>query len=609
MDAHPESDCEQQMPENFSAKEDSGDNAIIKSPSNPEAEEEQRLAQHGGESEFESEGEEEETEDLSPGVTAMSHLHVSGQERQQDSETIIARIKRRQEQEQLKQQQQQHMEREYMAHTERMIRDEMGYLNSPESNHHHPAGNGSSKSATPSPTSPPPTQYLYAAGHPFSSALFNPSQMAAAAQAAAVAMANATAAHHHQIPPISAGSSSAGSATPPNNGIGSMSSPRGAAGEGDQSKYTFEEQFKQLYELSDDPRRKEFLDDLFSYMQKRGTPVNRIPIMAKQVLDLYELYRLVVARGGLVEVINKKIWREITKGLNLPSSITSAAFTLRTQYMKYLYPYECVKEKLSTNEELQAAIDGNRREGRRSSYGPYSDLVTAPRNSHQPPLSSHPSPLSMMPRHMNGHGSNPGLPSSGRGSSASPLPLTSYYPSHNSTHLPLNLAPSQENGMYSNHALSSESRLDLLSPEWDMHMAKRNGYSPSGEEDNCNSIPSTPNPIVMPQQEALNLEVSRNSSANDQKPLNMASRNSHSDSKPLKRQPMDDTEDLRTTSKRLLIEEERRSSMPSTHIKISNNRGPDGRPQSDGSLSVSMEVNGILYTGVLYASTQHRSRL
>jgi hypothetical protein len=53
--------------------------------------------------------------------------------------------------------------------------------------------------------------------------------------------------------------------------------------------------------------------------------------MAKQVLDLYELYNLVVARGGLVEVINKKQWQEVIKGLNLPSSITSAAFTLRTQ--------------------------------------------------------------------------------------------------------------------------------------------------------------------------------------------------------------------------------------------------------------------------------------
>ena len=87
----------------------------------------------------------------------------------------------------------------------------------------------------------------------------------------------------------------------------------------------------QLYEIDDNPKRKEFLDDLFSFMQKRGTPINRLPIMAKQVLDLYELYNLVVARGGLVEVINKKLWQEIIKGLGLPSSITSAAFTLRTQ--------------------------------------------------------------------------------------------------------------------------------------------------------------------------------------------------------------------------------------------------------------------------------------
>lgn len=126
--------------------------------------------------------------------------------------------------------------------------------------------------------------------------------------------------------------------------------------------------FAKLYELDSDPKRKEFLDDLFTFMQKRGTPVNRIPIMAKQVLDLYMLYKLVTEKGGLVEVINKKIWREITKGLNLPTSITSAAFTLRTQYMKYLYPFECERKGLSSPGELQAAIDSNRREGRRPSY-------------------------------------------------------------------------------------------------------------------------------------------------------------------------------------------------------------------------------------------------
>ncbi|XP_010875248.1 AT-rich interactive domain-containing protein 3A isoform X2 [Esox lucius] len=174
-------------------------------------------------------------------------------------------------------------------------------------------------------------------------------------------------------------------------------SPGGMAPQSQHHEWTYEEQFKQsgrgstpegrlgnssvgigggsssliqeLYELDDDDKRKEFLDDLFSFMQKRGTPVNRIPIMAKQVLDLYTLYKLVTEKGGLVEVINKKIWREITKGLNLPTSITSAAFTLRTQYMKYLYPYECEKRGLSSPGELQAAIDSNRREGRRQSYG------------------------------------------------------------------------------------------------------------------------------------------------------------------------------------------------------------------------------------------------
>ncbi|NWZ70899.1 ARI3B protein, partial [Acrocephalus arundinaceus] len=120
-----------------------------------------------------------------------------------------------------------------------------------------------------------------------------------------------------------------------------------------------------------------------------GTPINRIPIMAKQILDLYMLYKLVTEKGGLVEIINKKIWREITKGLNLPTSITSAAFTLRTQYMKYLYAYECEKKSLSSPAELQAAIDGNRREGRRPSYSSslfsYSPSPPAPPSLLSPP--------------------------------------------------------------------------------------------------------------------------------------------------------------------------------------------------------------------------------
>ncbi|PNI16950.1 ARID3A isoform 1 [Pan troglodytes] len=177
----------------------------------------------------------------------------------------------------------------------------------------------------------------------------------------------------------------------------------------DHGDWTYEEQFKQLYELDGDPKRKEFLDDLFSFMQKRGTPVNRIPIMAKQVLDLFMLYVLVTEKGGLVEVINKKLWREITKGLNLPTSITSAAFTLRTQYMKYLYPYECEKRGLSNPNELQAAIDSNRREGRRQSFGG-SLFAYSPGGAHSM-LSSPKLPVSSL-----------GLAASTNGSSITPAP-------------------------------------------------------------------------------------------------------------------------------------------------------------------------------------------
>merc|ERR1712130_910080 len=172
--------------------------------------------------------------------------------------------------------------------------------------------------------------------------------------------------------------------------------------------WTFEEQFKQLYEIDDNPKRREFLDELFAFMQKRGTPINRLPIMAKQVLDLYELFNLVVARGGLVEVIIRSSGRRLSRGLGLPSSITSAAFTLRTQYTKYLYPLECKVNNLSNPNDLQSALEGNKREGRTSSYGPYGGMGMPFQNSPLPPSLGGMPPFSMMntpprPMHMNGN--------------------------------------------------------------------------------------------------------------------------------------------------------------------------------------------------------------
>lgn len=62
---------------------------------------------------------------------------------------------------------------------------------------------------------------------------------------------------------------------------------------------------------------------------------------------------------------------KISLDANLSANIIHPLLIHNYRYMKYLYPYECDRKSLSTPAELQAAIDGNRREGRRTSYGQF----------------------------------------------------------------------------------------------------------------------------------------------------------------------------------------------------------------------------------------------
>lgn len=70
------------------------------------------------------------------------------------------------------------------------------------------------------------------------------------------------------------------------------------------------------------------------------------------------------------------------------------------RYMKYLYPYECETRALSSPGELQAAIDSNRREGRRQAYttvplfslaGPTPRGAAGPASTHGPAPAASPS--------------------------------------------------------------------------------------------------------------------------------------------------------------------------------------------------------------------------
>jgi hypothetical protein len=106
--------------------------------------------------------------------------------------------------------------------------------------------------------------------------------------------------------------------------------------------------------------------------------------------------------------------------------------SLSCRYTKYLYPYECQMKNLSSPSELQCAIDGNKREGRRTGYDTYS-MFPGPRLQVPLPPSSLPMPqISPLP---------PGLrPSFNGGGAGFPGSLSKYYMQ---TSLPL-VAPSKE---------------------------------------------------------------------------------------------------------------------------------------------------------------------
>lgn len=83
--------------------------------------------------------------------------------------------------------------------------------------------------------------------------------------------------------------------------------------------------------------------DSLSKSPKHKLPpfLTKLPMMDKRPLDLYDLFRFVVMRGGYVEVINRKLWAQIGRELGYKGKITSSlSSSLKVSYAKILYPLE-----------------------------------------------------------------------------------------------------------------------------------------------------------------------------------------------------------------------------------------------------------------------------
>nr|XP_023663758.1 AT-rich interactive domain-containing protein 1B isoform X2 [Paramormyrops kingsleyae] len=104
------------------------------------------------------------------------------------------------------------------------------------------------------------------------------------------------------------------------------------------------EKIGRLYEMGGEPERKLWVERYLSFMEERGTPVPNLPAVGKKPLDLCKLYMTVKEMGGLAMVNKNKKWRELAGALSMGTS-SSAASSLKKQYIQYLFAFECKVER------------------------------------------------------------------------------------------------------------------------------------------------------------------------------------------------------------------------------------------------------------------------
>ena len=89
-----------------------------------------------------------------------------------------------------------------------------------------------------------------------------------------------------------------------------------------------------------DEEKDRFRKNLFEFLRSRGVANLKVPQIGGKELDLFELYQSVIRRGGAQKVSNLKLWKEIVNEFDLPPSCTSASYTMKSHYQKYLLAYE-----------------------------------------------------------------------------------------------------------------------------------------------------------------------------------------------------------------------------------------------------------------------------
>ncbi|XP_062867688.1 AT-rich interactive domain-containing protein 1A isoform X2 [Trichomycterus rosablanca] len=120
--------------------------------------------------------------------------------------------------------------------------------------------------------------------------------------------------------------------------------PKTASKKKSNSSTTTNEKITRLYELGPEPERKMWVDRYLAFAEEKAMGLSNLPAVGRKPLDLFRLYVSVKEIGGLTQVNKNKKWRELATNLNVGTS-SSAASSLKKQYIQCLYAFECKIER------------------------------------------------------------------------------------------------------------------------------------------------------------------------------------------------------------------------------------------------------------------------
>ncbi|XP_075780885.1 AT-rich interactive domain-containing protein 4B isoform X2 [Pelodiscus sinensis] len=100
--------------------------------------------------------------------------------------------------------------------------------------------------------------------------------------------------------------------------------------------------------------RENFLQQLYKFMEDRGTPINKRPVLGYRNLNLFKLFRLVHKLGGFDNIESGAVWKQVYQDLGIPVLNSAAGYNVKCAYKKYLYGFE--EYCMSANIEFQMAL-------------------------------------------------------------------------------------------------------------------------------------------------------------------------------------------------------------------------------------------------------------